>query len=389
MTEYDLPSPPLEGPYIAYPQAMAQLAERLKASPEELAVWVFMGPDLGGLTAYFNANELDPPPEFCFDPYLGDDPDCLDYLSPLVACWFRQQDILNFSPTRRFITGAALIARWRSHSDMQAEAFIRAKIGESRLLDIHPIACLTQGSEPGKQWYPRMSSGLFELSKIEAIEKEDLDFTESDTSETTVDDQTGSDLAPDANLRETTDPCAVFRAMRDLAPDEVTITFVGDRNEDGLGPNNMLEISARDVRKRVVLATLGLIDKRNGELNLQGGILFRLARKPMPPLNNNNAKRMSRLRLSLSDCLGLHGDPFEDCKLGGSWRPRFRIVDRRGAADDRARREAERRTESLEQANERGDQFADAADGIGSSDDEEDDAAEWLRENDPGSDDST
>ena len=54
MTEYDLPSPPLEGPYIAYPKAMAQLAERLKASPEELAVWVFMGTGgLGGLPAYY------------------------------------------------------------------------------------------------------------------------------------------------------------------------------------------------------------------------------------------------------------------------------------------------------------------------------------------------
>ena len=385
MTEY-VPLPPgPDGQYIAYPKAMAQLAERLKASPEELAVWIFMGPDLGGLPAYLNANELDPLPEFCFDPYLGDDPDCLDYLSPLAACWFRQQDIQNFSPTRRFITGAALIERWRSHSDMQAEAFIRAKIGESRLLDIHPIACLTQGSEPGKQWYPPLSSGLFERSKIEAIEKEDSNLAESGTSETTANGQAGGGVAPDANIGGTIDPCAVFRALRDLAPNEVTITFVGVRNDDGLGPNNMLEISARDVRKRVALATLGLIDKRNGELNLQGGILFRLAREPMPPLNNNNRKRMSRLRLSLSDCLGLHGDPFEDCKLGGSWRPRFQIVDRRGAADDRARREAERRTGSFEQAIERGDQFADPNASMRSFEREDDDAAEWLDKQESGS----
>ena len=100
MSEYDpLPSGP-DGQYIAYPKAMTQLAKRLKASPEELAVWIFMGPDLGGLPAYLNANELDPPPEFYFDPYLGDDPYCRDYLSPLTACWFRQQDILNFTPTQ-------------------------------------------------------------------------------------------------------------------------------------------------------------------------------------------------------------------------------------------------------------------------------------------------
>ena len=35
---------------------------------------LFAEPKRGGLTAYLNANELDPPPEFCFDPYLGDDP---------------------------------------------------------------------------------------------------------------------------------------------------------------------------------------------------------------------------------------------------------------------------------------------------------------------------
>ena len=167
MSKGDPPSPPLEGPYIAYPKAMAQLAERLNASPEELAGWVLMGPeDPGGLPAYTNANELDPPDEFGFDHYLGDDPDRRDYLSPLTACWFRQDDVLNFSPTERYITCAALIDRWRARLlGMQAEAFIRAKIGESRLLDIHPISCLTQGSEPGKEWFPPLSSGLFELSE--------------------------------------------------------------------------------------------------------------------------------------------------------------------------------------------------------------------------------
>ena len=392
MSEYDPIPPGPDSQYIAYPKAMKQLAERFKASPEELAIWVRAGPGrgLGGLTAYCNANELDPPPEFYFDPYSGDDPDCRDYLSPLMRCWFRKQDILNFSPTRRFITGAALIERWSGHPGIQPEAFILAKIEEDRLLDTHPISGLTQGSLSGDEWYPPMSSGLFELSKIEAIEKEDLDFTESDTSETTVDDQTGSDLAPDANLRETTDPCAVFREMENLAADEVTIAFVGDRNEDGLGANNMLEISARDVkRKRVPLATLDLIDKRTGKLNRQGLILLGLAKIQMLPRGSENTQRMSRLRSSLCRCVGLHGDPFEDCKLRGGWQPRFQIVDRRGAADERAKREGERHTEPFDQVTARGSQLADTNDAMGSSDHEEDDADAWLREYDLGSDDST
>ena len=114
MSEYDPLPPGSDGQYIPYPKALKQLAERFKASPEELAIWVRAGPGrgLGGLTAYCNANERYPPPEFFFDSYSGDDPDCRDYLSPLMRCWFRKQDILDFSPTRRFITGTALIERW-------------------------------------------------------------------------------------------------------------------------------------------------------------------------------------------------------------------------------------------------------------------------------------
>ena len=50
--------------YIAYPKAMQQLVQRLGASPEELAAWIWIGPKDGGIAAYMNANELDPPPRF-------------------------------------------------------------------------------------------------------------------------------------------------------------------------------------------------------------------------------------------------------------------------------------------------------------------------------------
>ena len=307
MSEYDLPSPPLEGQYIAYPKAMGQLAKRLKALREEFAVWVFMGPDLGGLPAYLNANELDPPPEFYFDPYLGDDPYCLDYLSPLVACWFRQQDIQNFSPTRRFITGAALIERWHSHSDMQAEAFIRAKIGESRLLDIHPISGLTQGSEPGKRRVVPAHCRAAYLSGLKLKpSKRRILISRRVGHQRRL--QTGSQdvVSPRTQTWEEQSILAPYSARwsilrlarspwRSSAFEMMT----------GLGANNMLEISARDVRKRVALATLGLIDKRRGTLNCQGVILLGLAQNRMPPRDNKNSKRMSRLRLALRDCLGL------------------------------------------------------------------------------------
>ena len=161
--------------YVAYPKALMQWAKRLAASPEELAAWLFVGPELGGLSAYLNANELEPPREFHFAPCLGHD---LDYLSPLMGCWFRKGDVLNFSPTKRFITGAALIERWSQHWGIRPEAYICAKIEESRLQDIHPLSGVTQGRVPGDEEYPPMSSGLFGLSEIEAIEKEDFDSAE-------------------------------------------------------------------------------------------------------------------------------------------------------------------------------------------------------------------
>lgn len=156
--------------YIAYPKAMKLLTRRLGATPEELAAWVFMGPRHGGLAAYRNANELDPPPRFHF--WTGNaDP---DYLAPLMACWFKEDDISAFEPTDRYITGKVLVERWSQHPGVEPEAFILAKIAESRLLDLHPIYGGTQSIFPEHVAFPPMESGLFVLAQVEAIEAEDF-----------------------------------------------------------------------------------------------------------------------------------------------------------------------------------------------------------------------
>lgn len=157
--------------YVAYPKAMKLLAERLDATPEEIAAWVWMGPKEGGLEAYLNANELDPPPRFYYDIGRGDD---FDYLSPLMACWFRENDIASFQPANRYITGKALLDRWSKHSGIQPEAFIQAKIAESRLHDLHPICGLTQGTNSRNSSFPPVTSGLFALSDVKDIEAEDF-----------------------------------------------------------------------------------------------------------------------------------------------------------------------------------------------------------------------
>ena len=140
------------------------LADRLKASPEEIAVWIFLGPQHGGLAAYEHVNEFEDPPRFYFDYTAGP-----DYLEPLVRCWFKKEEVDRFNPPDRFVTGQQLINRW-SNSVNSVNKFIEQQIAESRLLDLHPTFGGTQWTEDGE--YPTRESALFELAKIEAIEHE-------------------------------------------------------------------------------------------------------------------------------------------------------------------------------------------------------------------------
>ena len=108
----------------------------------------------------------------------GSASDPLDYLGPLAACWFRREDVGRFEPVDRFITGNDLVARWSEVTDLDVDAFIRAKILESRLQDLHPITGGTRAALPSDTALPPLESGLFALSEIEAIEREDLALQE-------------------------------------------------------------------------------------------------------------------------------------------------------------------------------------------------------------------
>lgn len=96
-----------EDRYISYPAAFKFLAERWGATVEEVAAWLWLGWEYGGLKAYRNVNELTPPPEVLF---LKDEPQ--DLFSLLAACWFKKSELENFEPSHRFITGKALRERW-------------------------------------------------------------------------------------------------------------------------------------------------------------------------------------------------------------------------------------------------------------------------------------
>lgn len=158
--------------YLPFPQALEQLAGRLGATADEIAAWVFLGPDCGGLCAYLNANEMDPPPRFYFGQLDPDDG--FDYLAPLMKCWFDAEEVRSFAPTERFMTGRALIERWGKRPGIQAEAFIVAKVEESRLCDLHPIFGGTRATDPHDAELPPLEAGLFCLADVEAIEATDF-----------------------------------------------------------------------------------------------------------------------------------------------------------------------------------------------------------------------
>ena len=167
--------------FIPYPKAMHELRERLGATPEELAVWVWMTPNEGSLAAFLNANELDNPPRFFYDLPMGKE---FDYVAPLMRCWFIADDVHRFQPSDRYITGQDLLKRWEKYPGIRVAAFVRAKIEESRLLDIHPIFGDTQWMHPGDESFPPAATALFVKAHVEAIEMEDLGGALADSGKT-------------------------------------------------------------------------------------------------------------------------------------------------------------------------------------------------------------
>src|SRR4051794_20390454 len=103
---------------IPYPKAMRLLQERIDVTPEDMAAWVFYGPEMGGLEAYLDVSAC----ARVFNYWL-----CLnsllkghtDYVLPLMHCWFLRKDIENFNPVDRYIAGKELIEHWSKQSGIQ------------------------------------------------------------------------------------------------------------------------------------------------------------------------------------------------------------------------------------------------------------------------------
>ncbi|HVW64737.1 MAG TPA: hypothetical protein VHB01_06950 [Nitrosospira sp.] len=156
--------------YLPYPKAIASLSARLGATPEELAGWIFIGPENGGLCAYRSGCGNGNYRLFIY----AECPDIssLDYIAPLYRCWFLAEEIETFTP-QRYITGKSLIARWGPFIK-DARSYVAAKIMGSQLLGFHPIAGVTEITYSSRMTFPSIEDCLFAITEIEKIEVSDI-----------------------------------------------------------------------------------------------------------------------------------------------------------------------------------------------------------------------
>lgn len=173
--------------FLSFHQAQKLLAERLNITEED------SGHEIAGrifhqeLRGYTNINECGDQRRFHFpDAALWvkradfDSKPPYEYLLLLEKCYFKAGDMAEIGGNRRYVTGTALIDRWREYrkSESQTRAFITGRIEESRLLAFHPVYGGPDVEEiltKGKQDFPLppIDQCLFcwdEVVAVEAVE---------------------------------------------------------------------------------------------------------------------------------------------------------------------------------------------------------------------------
>lgn len=95
---------------------------------------------------------------------------------------------------------------------------------------------------------------------------------------------------------------------------------------------------------RASFQAIGLLDKRTLKPNHQGRILIDLALKrkfPKQRPHGNDKTAISRLRTALKQLSGIRSDPFFEYNSADGWRPKFKLIDDRRNADERAKARAQ------------------------------------------------
>ena len=151
----------------------------------------------------------------------------------------------------------------------------------------------------------------------------------------TGDDQTSP--VPKGVHGPSLDRLAPIWQLKALAPSEISLT---------LRSPEMIEVSARGKSKLVTYGVLGLVDHRTGIANAQGKVLVALANgKRDRPVDHV----IKRIRDMFKKCFGINSNPFAPYPKD-TLNPLFKIKDRTGAADDRAKRDASSKHDSYDES---------------------------------------
>lgn len=152
---------------IGLPLALSRLSERLGASQEEIAAWVFMTEHDGGLRAYEPQYHPEEFQRFYFEPEMNP-----NYLSLLFDCWFDEQEIANFEPRERFISGATCLEVLKDLTGGAPNVLLSEMVSARKITDMHPICGATKASSLTDTSLPEIESGLFSVDEVEHLLKE-------------------------------------------------------------------------------------------------------------------------------------------------------------------------------------------------------------------------
>lgn len=159
-------------PDVHFLVAREILKERLGATPQEIAIWVWMGKNSGEIDGYRDAPQYDDPPKFHFPPSESFD-SRFDYVSEMMHCYFRRSDLDSFTPGDRYLTYLQLVERWRTQlTEQEIVALIKAEGKTEELTGFHPLTGAVQGAgSMGEEGFPPLDQGMFCLAHIEAVER--------------------------------------------------------------------------------------------------------------------------------------------------------------------------------------------------------------------------
>lgn len=151
--------------YIHYLKALRILSSKLDTSPKEIVGWLLLGSEAYGLDGYRNPL-TDPGMRFSIVGYSA-----LDYLPAMMSCWFIEDDIVNFQPRERLITGECLISRWSKQPSVMPFAFIKMLVTSGQLYDFHPMGRTKWHGDYDDLYDGSKESAFFLMSQVKEIEK--------------------------------------------------------------------------------------------------------------------------------------------------------------------------------------------------------------------------